>query len=96
MRKYIIVTYLIQAEEGQYAVRCPELGTASCGDTIEEALDNIKDAVAVHVETLREIGALDAFLAERRINVLTRRPRHKEQSISLPENALGMTQVLIA
>ena len=96
MRRYIIVTYLVKDEDGQYAASCPELGTASCGDTIEEALHNIKDAVSLHIETLKELGALDGFLAERGIKPLLRYPRRKEQSVCVPRDALAMAQVVSA
>ncbi len=34
-----------------YAVYCPELpGCASAGDTEEEALENIKEAIALYIE----------------------------------------------
>ncbi len=36
---------------GDWAVWCPELpGCASCGRTEEEALDNIKEAIALYLE----------------------------------------------
>ena len=38
-------------EIGGYAVYCPELpGCTSAGDTEEEALDNIKEAIALYLE----------------------------------------------
>lgn len=42
-------------EDGGFWVECPELpGCASQGDTIEEALDMIKDAIYGHLEVLAE------------------------------------------
>ncbi len=42
-------------EDGGYWVECPELpGCASQGDTVEEALEMIKDAIAGHLEVLEE------------------------------------------
>ena len=39
------------AETSSYAVYCPELpGCASAGDTEEEALENIKEAIALYLE----------------------------------------------
>lgn len=38
-------------EEGGYHVYCPSLkGCHSCGITIEEALENIKEAIALYLE----------------------------------------------
>ena len=38
-------------DTGDWAVWCPELpGRASCGETEEEALENIKEAIALYLE----------------------------------------------
>ena len=38
-------------ETGHWAVWCPELpGCASCGDTEHEAIDNIKEAIALYLQ----------------------------------------------
>ena len=43
------------SEEGGYVVHCPALkGCWSQGDTIEEALDNIKEAILGYLKTLNE------------------------------------------
>ncbi|MEM9276924.1 MAG: type II toxin-antitoxin system HicB family antitoxin [Cyanobacteria bacterium P01_F01_bin.143] len=47
---------LQQSEEG-YAIFCPGLpGCWSQGKTEEEALENIKDAIKVYLETIEEIN----------------------------------------
>ncbi len=44
-----------EAEEGGYIVSCPALpGCHSQGETIEEALDNIKEAIIGCLESLAE------------------------------------------
>jgi predicted RNase H-like HicB family nuclease len=46
-----------QDEEGRFVATCPALpGCISEGDTREEALANIQDAVAGYVESLRKHG----------------------------------------
>ena len=46
---------LEESEEG-YAVWCPGLpGCWSQGDTEEEALENIKDAIELYIETVDEL-----------------------------------------
>ena len=43
------------AEEGGYIVSCPALpGCYSQGETKKEALENIKDAIALYLETLND------------------------------------------
>ncbi len=45
-----------KTEEG-YAVWCPTLaGCCSQGDTEEEALENIKDAIQSYLETVEELN----------------------------------------
>ena len=48
-------------EDGGYIVHCPALkGCWSQGDTIEEALDNIKEAIVGYLKTLNERAMRDA------------------------------------
>ena len=75
--KYIVVTIRVHQDDGQYAAYCDELGTASCGDTIEEALQNINDAIALHLNTFEEIGERTRFLKERGIRIQSRPAGHR-------------------
>ncbi|HLD05584.1 MAG TPA: type II toxin-antitoxin system HicB family antitoxin [Candidatus Nanoarchaeia archaeon] len=43
-------TAVIQKEEDMYVAKCPEVGTASQGETIEEALANLKEATELYLE----------------------------------------------
>jgi predicted RNase H-like HicB family nuclease len=55
MVKYNVV--LEQAEEGGFVVTCPAVpGTVSQGDTYEEAIANIKEAIELALECYREDG----------------------------------------
>ena len=51
---------LIEPDEtGGYVVSCPSLsGCFSQGDTIEEALENIKEAIELCLEDMKEHGEL--------------------------------------
>ncbi len=44
------LTALIEQEEGGYVALCPELDIASQGETIEEARDNLKEALELFFE----------------------------------------------
>ena len=49
MKWRVVIEY--DAETDGYGVSCPELpGCASAGDTQEEALENIKEAIALYLE----------------------------------------------
>ena len=57
MKKYNL-TATIWKEEGVYVSKCPELGVASCGDTPEEALGNLKEAVELYLDNAKELGLI--------------------------------------
>ncbi|HPS90789.1 MAG TPA: type II toxin-antitoxin system HicB family antitoxin [Methanothrix sp.] len=43
-------TAVIHREEEMFIAECPEVGTASQGTTIEEAIANIKEATQLYLE----------------------------------------------
>ena len=48
---------LIPDETGGFTVEVPSLpGCISEGDTVDEALDNIRDAISLHIESLKAHG----------------------------------------
>ena len=51
-------TYVIErGNDGSFNAYVPDLpGCMSCGDTLDELRTNIADAVALYVDTLRDIG----------------------------------------
>lgn len=56
MRNYRFSVVIERDEEG-YSAFCPELqGCYTQGDTYEEVLENIKDAIRLHVEDRLEAG----------------------------------------
>ncbi len=46
-------TAIIQKEEDMYVATCAEIGTVSQGYTIEEALDNLKEATELYLEEFK-------------------------------------------
>ena len=65
----ITLTGIVEKEGAQYVSYCRELGTSSCGDTSDEALINLGDAIEVHLNALQEVGELHKVLRERRIRI---------------------------
>jgi predicted RNase H-like HicB family nuclease len=62
--KYEVILHP-DSEDGGFWVECPALaGCASQGDTIEEALEMIKDAIDGHLEVLKEDKSLDVKKAK--------------------------------
>jgi len=48
---------VIQKEDDLYVALCPEIGTASQGSTVEDALANLKEATELYLEEF-PVGAL--------------------------------------
>ena len=44
------LTALLHKEEDMYVATCPEVGTASQGKTIEEAVSNLREATELYLE----------------------------------------------
>nr|QNO56124.1 hypothetical protein PNCMNLLH_00002 [Methanosarcinales archaeon ANME-1 ERB7]QNO56159.1 hypothetical protein LLPGBHFJ_00002 [Methanosarcinales archaeon ANME-1 ERB7] len=57
MEKFTL-TATIWEEEGVYVSKCPELNVASCGDTPEEALSNLKEAVELYLDNAIALGLI--------------------------------------
>jgi len=58
MRKFLSYKVILEpAEEGGYVIYAPSLpGCVSEGDTYEEALKNIKEAIAAWIRVSKEFG----------------------------------------
>ena len=41
---------VIHQEDGVFIAECPEVGTVSEGETLDEALDNLKEATELYLE----------------------------------------------
>ena len=52
MRTIKITAQLTPAEEGGFIVYCPELDVTTEGETVQEALEMLKDAAAGYIEVL--------------------------------------------
>ena len=51
-------TAVVWKEKEGYVSKCPELGVASCGDTVSQAMENLKEAVALYLENAEALGLL--------------------------------------
>lgn len=46
--------FLITYESGAYYIRCLDFGIMSCGETIDECKENIKEAIEIYLEDIPE------------------------------------------
>lgn len=75
------LTALIKKGEEQYVALCPEIDVVSQGYTIEEALENLKEAVDLYIE---EFGVPDEIKNE---EVLVTHLHIKDVKIASPVGA---------
>lgn len=71
---YVTFTFRIHREEAQYVARCVELGISSCGDSLDEALENIEEATTLYLNTLEEVGERDRVFSDAGIEILPGEP----------------------
>jgi len=50
----IRLDFLITSESDAFYIRCLDFGIMSCGETIEECKEDIKDAIEIYLEDLPE------------------------------------------
>jgi predicted RNase H-like HicB family nuclease len=89
---YVVLTLRAYPEGKQWVSECLELGVTSCGHTIEEALENIRDAVAVYLDAIQEQGEIARIFRERGVVVHSGEPpeeipvwaRPKEKDVVSP------------
>ena len=56
----MILSAIISKEDGEYVALCPELDVASQGDSIENALANLKEAVELYLDDESDVKRSDA------------------------------------
>ena len=58
------VTEEIWKEGGMYVSYCPELDVASCGESAEQAKENLHEAILITIEETQKMGTFDQFIQE--------------------------------
>lgn len=66
--------YEVYQEGGYYISSCPPLDVLSQGDTEQEAIDNLEEALGLFLEGCYENGTLEAVLKENGFRKVTSRP----------------------
>ncbi len=52
----ITLSAVIHREEDWYVAECPEVGTVSQGETIEKAIENLKEATELYLEEFPHVN----------------------------------------
>lgn len=69
MRKTITLTLEVEREDDQYVALCPELDVASYGDSVEDAIEHLKDAVSLYLDSIEQDGERPRVFQERGIKI---------------------------
>ena len=88
---YVTLTGFVEKEDNQFVSYCRELGTSSCGDTVEEAFQNLDDAIEIHIAALMETGELLHVLREKHIRIDLQPVFGEELSIRVPPGKISKT-----
>jgi len=51
-------TAVVWRESEGYVSKCPELGVASCGDSFDEAVSNLREAVELYLQNAKELNLI--------------------------------------
>jgi len=65
---HIDLTIRIHEEDGQWAAECVELGVHSCGDTVGEAFENVREATICYLNTLEAVDQRRQVFEDRGIH----------------------------
>jgi len=68
---YIAVELVITKEGKQYSSWSPQLDIASCGNSPEEAVKNLGDALELYLNTLEEEGEREQVFKERGVRIVS-------------------------
>lgn len=60
----IKLTEELWREGNMYVSYCPELDIASCGESVEQAKKNLKEAILINLEEAQKLGTLSTLLQE--------------------------------
>lgn len=56
------LTAIIWEEDGVFVSKCPEIEVSSAGDTPEEAISNLIEAIELWFSNARQLGIIDDYL----------------------------------
>jgi predicted RNase H-like HicB family nuclease len=57
MKGYTLTAVIWKEKQG-YVAKCPATGVASCGDSPDEALENLREAVEVYLDNAKRLGLI--------------------------------------
>lgn len=60
----IRITEEIWKEGNMYVSYCPELDVVSCGENVQQAKENLLEAIMINIEETKKMGTFEKFIDE--------------------------------
>jgi predicted RNase H-like HicB family nuclease len=60
----IRITEEIWKEGNMYVSYCPELDVVSCGEDVQQAKENLLEAIMINIEETKKMGTFEKFIDE--------------------------------
>jgi len=80
---YIIVSGVAtHADEGGFVSTCPDLDISSQGESVEEALTSLREAIDIFLDALAEGGQLGSYLKDHGIAFYMDKPKSTQVSVA--------------
>jgi len=88
-RMKLKLTEELWKEGNMYVSFCPELDIASCGETVDQAKKNLKEAILINLEEAQKLGTLDNLLEEAGFD-------EAQEVLTLRKELVGFTPIEVA
>ncbi len=88
--RFVVLTCNVEPSSelaGVYVATCPALGVTSQGDSLEEAENNIREAVSLYLTAIDEDGELDRVFNEKGLRISVAADAH--MAFKLPAQGGG-------
>ena len=72
--KYFILNFVFKREGRRWTAFCKELGTSTFGNTAQDAIKKIHEAVSLHLNTLEKMSERERFFKEHKIRTFESKP----------------------
>ncbi len=86
----IKLTEELWKEGNMYVSYCPELDIASCGESVEQAKQNLKEVISINLEEAQKMGTFEKLLEEAGF------VRGQDAILSLKKELVGFTPIEVA
>ena len=92
---YVMLTLEAYREGKAYVSRCRELGVASCGDTLDEAMTAIREATTDYLNAIDVLGERHRIFAEKGIVIHKSRPKVTTSADAFPPEKDGIARRVV-